>query len=99
MMFRSVGFTIFFGVCLVATSPSAQVAGQVIDVTPSAQVGSGASARTVVVGSTISSGDLIKTSQNGQVQILFEDDTKIVVGPNSTLRIDDALFRKNGTAR
>ncbi len=50
-------------------------------------------------GSQIVSGDEIRTGSGGLVQILFPDETKIVVGPGSTLRIDDTLFRNNGTAR
>jgi hypothetical protein len=43
-------------------------------------------------------GQKIVTSQNGQVQIVFADDTRMVVGPGSTLVIDKLLMRNNGTA-
>lgn len=43
-------------------------------------------------------GQTIKTSSRGQVQIVFADDTRMVVGPGSTLVIQKILMRNNGTA-
>ena len=43
-------------------------------------------------------GQKIVTSSNGQVQIVFADDTRMVVGPGSTLVIQKILMRNNGTA-
>jgi hypothetical protein len=50
------------------------------------------------VGADIFIGDLIETGPSGQVQIRFQDDTELVVGPSSALRIDDYLIRNNGSA-
>src|SRR3569623_1044849 len=55
-------------------------------------------ARTLVVGSDIFIGDVVNTGPKGQVQILFADNTKLVVGPQSSLKIDDYLLRNNGDA-
>ena len=49
--------------------------------------------------SPIYSGDRITTDNIGNAQIKFRDDTKLVVGPNSTLVIDAFVFNKNDTAR
>lgn len=76
-----------------------QGAGQVVDVRPSAQIISGGSTRTIAQGNPVSSGDIIRTGASGQVQILFPDETKIVIGPNSSMKINETLFRANGTAR
>lgn len=43
-------------------------------------------------------GQTIKTTGRGQVQIVFADDTRMVVGPGSTLVIQKILMRNNGTA-
>ena len=84
---------------LIASSPLwAQATGEVVEARQPAQLVSGGAARAIAAGSRVASGDEIKTGASGQVQILFPDETKIVVGPNSVLRIDDALFRNNGSA-
>jgi hypothetical protein len=49
-------------------------------------------------GTPISLGDVVETGPSGEAQLNFEDDTKIVVGPNSRLLIEDALFPTDGTA-
>lgn len=98
-MFRKLGCLLVVLQLLWAVPLAAQNAGQVIEVRPSAQVVSGGTVRTLTEGSQIVSGDEIRTGSGGLVQILFPDETKIVVGPGSTLRIDDTLFRNNGTAR
>lgn len=43
-------------------------------------------------------GQTISTTGNGQVQIVFADETHMVVGPGSTLVIQKILMRNNGTA-
>ncbi len=53
---------------------------------------------TFVVGSDIFIGDQVVTGAKGQVQILFADNTHLVVGPNSALTIEDYLLRNNGSA-
>jgi hypothetical protein len=49
-------------------------------------------------GTPVSLGDVVQTGPSGEAQLLFEDDTKIVVGPNSSLLIEEALFPTAGTA-
>ena len=49
--------------------------------------------------SPVYSGDRITTDSVGNTQIKFRDDTKLVVGPNSTLVIDAFVFNSNDTAR
>jgi hypothetical protein len=43
-------------------------------------------------------GQKITTGSQGQVQIVFADDTRMVVGPGSTLIIEKYLMRNGGTA-
>src|SRR3569623_3275831 len=54
--------------------------------------------QTLVVGANSFIGDVVQTGAKGQVQILFADNTKLVVGPSSALKIDDYLLRNNGSA-
>jgi len=73
-------------------------AGSAKGVDPAAAAELGGTARTLVVGSDIFIGDVVNTGPKGQVQILFADNTKLVVGPQSSLKIDDYLLRNNGDA-
>lgn len=76
---------------------SAQAIGTAVGVDQDAEA-RGAAARTLVVGDDVFIGDRIVTDARGQVQILFDDDTKLVVGPRSSLVIEDYLLRANGSA-
>lgn len=73
-------------------------AGSAVGVDPEAEINSTGSVRTLVVGEDVFLGDLISTSSGGSAQILFEDGTKLVVGPRSSLRIEDYLLRDDGSA-
>ncbi len=76
----------------------ADAAGSALGVDPAANAELAASTRTLVVGSDIFLGDLVETGPKGQVQILFADKTKLVVGPRSSLSIEDYLIRNDGSA-
>jgi hypothetical protein len=54
--------------------------------------------RSLEAGSPIYENDKLAT-RNGNVQIIFVDDTKLVIGPNSTLVIDRFLMRGGNKAR
>lgn len=54
--------------------------------------------RVLTVGADLFIGDLVQTGPRGQVQILFGDNTELVVGPNSALMIEDYLIRNDGSA-
>ena len=45
------------------------------------------------VGKPVFAGDLLKSGPIGLAQLVFTDDTRLVVGPNSSLRIDTYLLR------
>lgn len=73
-------------------------AGSAVGVDPAAEITSTGAPRILVVGEDVFLGDLIRTSTGGSAQILFEDGTKLVVGPGSTLTIEDYLLRADGSA-
>jgi hypothetical protein len=73
-------------------------AGSAVGVDPAAEINSTGELRTLVVGEDVFLGDLIRTSTGGSAQILFEDGTKLVVGPGSALTIEDYLLRADGSA-
>ena len=86
----------------------AATAGAAIAATPSGTVVAVIQA-TSVVGSTgqhvlepeapIFMGDRVNTDTIGEAQIKFRDNTRLVVGPNSSLLIDKFVFSDEATAR
>ena len=82
-----------------ATIPHAQAAsGTALGVNPAATAETKTESRTLVVGSDIFIGDQVATGPEGQVQIQFSDLTRLVVGPNSALKIEDYLLRDDESA-
>ena len=95
---------LFAGVLLAAMLASlpglalADAAGSAKGVNPAAEAEREGTTQTLVVGADIFIGDLVETGPKGQVQILFADNTELVVGPRSSLRIEDYLIRNDGSA-
>lgn len=81
-----------------AVTPAAAASGTALGVKPQAERTSGGATSTLVVGTDIQIGDVVRTGKYGQVQIKFEDDTKLVVGPSSSLVIEDYLLRGDNSA-
>lgn len=85
-------------ILLVATGGSAlAAAGTAVGVDPDAEA-RGDTSRTLVVGADVFIGDRIVTDAKGLVQIIFDDKTRLVVGPRSSLVIADYLRRDDGSA-
>jgi hypothetical protein len=88
-------------ICLYAlTTPinAATPIGKVFNKSGSPSASGPGGSRTLAAGSPIYEDDKVVTG-NGNVQIIFIDDTKLVVGPNSTLVIDRFLMRGGNRAR
>jgi hypothetical protein len=71
-------------------------AGTTKGVIPAADAALDGATRQLTVGADIFIGDQVTTGAKGQVEILFDDNTKLVVGPHTSLAIDDYLLRNNG---
>jgi hypothetical protein len=82
----------------VPTLALADGAGSALGVKQQAAARLGQDTRTLRVGSDIFIGDLVQTGAQGQVQILFADNTELVLGPSSALTIEDYLIRNDGSA-
>jgi len=72
---------------------TAQEAGTAVAVVQSATATGAGGTRELESGMAVSIGDVIKTGRKGQVQIVFTDETKMVIGPNSSLEIETYLLR------
>jgi hypothetical protein len=77
------------GAAVAAATP----AGTAVGVNPSATDVVANTSRTLVVGSDVALGDRIVTGPTGQVQLIFHDDTHLVVGPSSSLVVESYLLR------
>lgn len=77
---------------------SAAATGIARGVDPDASAARSGDVKVLVVGADIFIGDVVKTGPQGQVQIKFSDNTELVVGPRSSLTIEDYLLRENGSA-
>ena len=88
-------------ICLYALTTPIQAAtpiGKVFSKSGSPFASGPGGSRALTAGSPIYEDDKVATG-NGNVQIIFIDDTKLVVGPNSTLVIDRFLMRGGNKAR
>jgi len=79
----------------VAVSPS----GTVLAVVQSANIDGETGKKILEPEAQVFSGDRIDTGPRGQAQIRFRDETKLVVGPNSSMVIDAFVFNSDDTAR
>ena len=77
----------------------AQPSGAVIAVIQQSQADGQGGKRVLAVEGPVFSGDKIITGPIGEAQIKFRDNTKLVVGPNSTMTIDAFVFSENGSAK
>ena len=75
-----------------------QVAGNVVAVQPKATLSNPEGSISLKVGMDVAVGDRIKTGRNGEVQLIFSDKTRLVVGPKSSLIIEAYLLRSNNRA-
>ncbi len=85
-------------IAAVPAAAHADGAGSALGVNQQADAKLSGETRTLRVGSDIFIGDLVQTGPKGQVQILFADNTELVLGPSAALTIEDYLIRNDGSA-
>jgi len=78
------------------TALAVEDVGQAMAVIDLAKVTGQAGERTLAVGSKVYVGDLVTTDAAGRAQLLFADGTRMIVGSDSSLMIDE--FRFGGSA-
>ncbi|MCW5714578.1 MAG: FecR domain-containing protein [Bauldia sp.] len=71
--------------------------GTAIEVRPAAVAIVGESEVAVVSGSQLFEGQRLQTGASGEIQIVFTDGTRMVIGPQSTLVIERYLLQNTGT--
>jgi hypothetical protein len=94
-------YVLSLAACLLLLTPSvafAAASGTAKGVDPDASATHAGDTKVLTVGADVFIGDLVKTGPSGQVQIKFSDNTELVVGPRSSLTIEDYLLREDGSA-
>ncbi len=93
-------FAGLFAVLLLAPSLAlAQGIGQVAAVSPGATLKTASGTVVLARGVRLSSGDVVMTDASGRAELLFDDETKVVVGPASKLVIDEVLMQSPAKAQ
>lgn len=84
-----------------AAGPAAAIdaSGHAIRVDPAVNATGPGGERLIELQGAVFMGDEIVANPNGLAQIKFIDNTRIVVGPNSRLKIDTFVFNPDLTAR
>lgn len=77
----------------------AEPSGAVVAVIQQSEADGETGKRVLQVEGPVFSGDKIITGARGEAQIKFRDETKLVVGPNSSMTIDAFVFAANGNAK
>lgn len=87
--------------CSVAffATPSVVLSGEAVTVDQRVHVTRSAAAGLLGPGTQIRTGDRITTDQNGLAQIVFPDGTKLVIGPNTMMRVEDYSLGAQGQVR
>jgi len=73
--------------------------GHVVKVNPAVNATGPGGRRLMELQGAVFMGDEIVASSEGLAQIKFIDDTRLVIGPNSRLRIDTFVFNPDYTAK
>ncbi|MDX1743202.1 MAG: FecR domain-containing protein [Ruegeria sp.] len=84
---------------LLLPSPVAANIGKVIGVEQGAQLTRAGKSQPLRAGMTVASGDSISTDGSGLVQLIFDDETKIAIGPNARMQLDVTMLRGNRKAK
>lgn len=94
---RAIGLAALVLACVPAATIAAP-SGQAVVVDQNAQIVFGGKTRRLLSGQAVPPGSTIQTGPTGRAQLIFPDQTKIVVGPNSSMTIDETLFAASGVA-
>ena len=91
--------TIAAMLALAGPASALEPSGQAIRVDPAVNATGPGGQRLIELQGAVFMGDEIVATSNGLAQIRFIDNTRIVIGPNSRLRIDTFVFNPDYTAR
>src|SRR5689334_19018403 len=79
-------------ILLVAAAATAEEVGSVASVRGVADIGRGGARTAAVVGAPVELGDELRTGADGQLRVVFRDDSVIDLTESSSLVIDEQVF-------
>jgi hypothetical protein len=93
--------TLAFGMTLAlsGTAGALEPSGHAVAVDPAVNGAGPGGRRLIELEGAVFMGDEIVASAVGLAQIRFIDDTRLVIGPNSRLKIDSFVFNADNTAK
>ena len=99
-MFNRVASTVFAGLVALTVSVLPGFAGiaTAVAVQDGAKLKNLTGTTVLAAGMSLDQGDEIVTDAKGQVQLVFADETRIAIGSNSRLKIDQVLMRNSKSA-
>src|SRR6478672_419869 len=86
------------GLSLTCEARAQEPSGRAVEVLPDVVATRAGTSRTLVALQPIFMGDRIQTGSSGQAQLLFADNTRLVVGPGSSLLIEKYLLQNASTS-
>jgi hypothetical protein len=89
---------LFGAVLLIATAAVAEDVGTVASTRGAADIGRAGAWSAAAVGTAVQLGDQLRTGTDGELRVVFRDDSVIDLSPSSALTIDDQVFDP-GTSR
>ena len=98
-LFSATLSTLALIMALSAPAAALQPSGHAVRVDPAVNATGPGGERLIKLQGAVFVGDEIVASPNGLAQIIFIDDTRIVIGPNSRLTIDTFVFNPDNTAQ
>jgi hypothetical protein len=82
-----------------ASAPAIKPSGTTLAVIQATDADGTGGRRMLAMDAPVFMGDRVKTGASGEAQIRFRDDTKLVVGPGSSLLIDKFVFDAGGAPK
>ena len=91
----------FVATTLLVAGPAAAIeaSGHAVRVDPAVNATGPGGKRLIELEGAVFVGDVIVASPKGLAQVKFIDNTRIVIGPNSRLKIDTFVFNPDNTAK
>jgi hypothetical protein len=90
---------LLLSVAFAAPALAIEPSGSAIRVDPAVNASGLTGSRLLVLEGAVFMGDEIVAQPHGLAQIRFIDNTRIIIGPNSRLRIDTFIFNPDYTAK
>ena len=84
---------------LLSATPATAQTGEIVEAVQPVRLFLDGKQTRLDVGDTVKVGDIVLTGEGAMAQIIFQDETRIVVGSNAQMKLDTLIFRSDNTAK